>query len=233
MNIYLNSVLVALFFRSKFENIEKFSESIIGNFKPEFNYFTTNKIPMLPGIPDEMPIITAINKVGTHTIQISKMRLDLILRENISATKYDESLNNFLKKSKTIISSIDFDNNICTRIGIVESSFYFDKEPITTVAKVFFKPKSIMKCKDIKTSFTHTKKIQDGNGNNVDVNKVIGIEVGNLNLPDADIHTGIIQNKDINNVPIGKINLKIIENIFTYAQKEMGMEKALEILDVK
>lgn len=230
MNIFLSSVRIAIFFRSTIDNEDAFFENIIKKYSPLFKNIIKNKFPYFPGMPNEIPIITAVTNDGIYGIQLSKMRLDIFLSKNISALEYNNSLNLFLEINKNALSSIDFDINLCTRVGVVETSFYPCDNPVRFIVKRFIK--NITATKDIKINTTNSDKIEINN-KIIEINKTLAIEAGTLNLINSSSQYGIIQRKDINTLPYPKLELKIINKILDYVQKEMGKEKALEMLNVK
>lgn len=182
-------------------------------------------------MPDEIPLITAITNDGNYGIQLSKMRLDVFLSKNVSSLDYDKSLKLFLEINKDVLSSIDFDINLCSRIGIVETSFYSNDSPVKFILKRFIK--NLKANKDIKINVTNTDKLKMDTNEYIEINKSISIEAGTLDVINSTTKYGVIQRKDINTIPYPKLTLKTINKIFEYAQSEMGMNKALESLNVK
>lgn len=138
MNVKLFSLQCAIFYRSLFLDYGKYAQTIQKVFSTKNNAVDSPKDINM--VPDDFYFLNFDGSNG-YRVSISKSRTDIFYYEEREQFVYNEDVNDFFKRIGRFIDIIFKDYNICSRIGIINTSLFFVDEPIQFISDRFCKNK--------------------------------------------------------------------------------------------
>lgn len=138
MDMKLFSLQCAIFYRSIFLDYGNYGQLIQKIFSAKEDKVENPKDINI--IPDDFYFMNFDGGNG-YRVSISKMRTDIFYYEERDEYSYDEVVDDFFKNILLLINKVFKSDNICSRIGIINTSMIFLDNPVKYINDNFLKNK--------------------------------------------------------------------------------------------
>lgn len=158
-----------------------------------------------PDVPNEFPAVTLKSEDNMYICTISRGRLDFLYNLQPKSDKdWADISKNFSYKSQLLLKYFEKEHNFI-RFGLVGNFFIEDKNPIWQLNRKYMKNEH----SDLQELLIRYNKIKNIFG--LSLNNITHIEIANQQIIQDQGESGIIIQRDINNIP--SENNLIIEDI--------------------